>query len=207
MKRRSFLLTLASIGLVLTVSQQQARAQIPFGQPGAPYSPPVSPYINLLRPGISPAVNYYGSVVPQSQFYNGLNTLQQQTTANQYGISALGAQNPLAALLLMTGHPVGFMNYRRYFMNFTPTPPLGYGGLGYGYGGYGGLGGGVGGYGGYGFGMNPFGGIGATTGLGGIGGNNPFGGAGAGIPGGGQFNRPPTTGPQYPGTGFGPLRQ
>jgi hypothetical protein len=197
MKPASLLLALVSLGLMFT---GVARAQYPYAQPsqaGVPYRPPISPYLNLTRPG-NTAINYYGLVQPQNQLYSGLNAVQQQANLNQYNIGALGAQDPRTALLWsLTGHPVSFLNYQRYFLNFQPIPPLGsmglgtgYGGYGAGYGGYGagsgGYGRGYGGSGGYGGGFNPFG----TTG-----GFSPF-----GTPG-GQSNRPGT---QLPGTGYRP---
>jgi hypothetical protein len=132
MKRPPLVFALASLGLVLSLAGQETYAQMPYGQPNlGPYSRPVlSPYLNLARPG-NAAINYYGLVVPQNQFAGGLNTLQQQVTANQSGIAALGAQDPLtAALLSLTGHQISFMNYRRYFLNFTPVNPLALSGYG-----------------------------------------------------------------------------
>ena len=76
-------------------------------------TPPVSPYLNLLRPGTSPAINYYGLVRPQADFRNAVQALQAQFG---YAQQAAGAQagDPLA-----TGHPVYFLNYSAYFLNTT----------------------------------------------------------------------------------------
>jgi hypothetical protein len=149
MKRTFVLMAVASIELLLSIEEPPVFAQVPYGQPtqpGVPYRPPVSPYLNLARPGNS-AINYYGLVQPQTQLYSGLNTVQQQANLNQSNIGALGAQDPLTALVLsLTGHPIAFQNYRRYFLNFQPVPPLGTAGLGTGFG-YGGYGAGYGGYG------------------------------------------------------------
>jgi hypothetical protein len=197
MKPASLLLALVSLGLMLT---GVARAQYgpPATQPGVPYRPPISPYLNLTRPG-NTAINYFGLVQPQTQLYGGLNAVQQQANLNSYNIGGLGAQDPRTALLLsLTGHPISFLNYQRYFLNFHPIPPLGSMGLGTGYGGYGA------GYGGYGAGFGGYGGYGGAGG-----GFNPFGSTGGfspfGTPG-GQSNRPGGAGAQLPGTGYRPQR-
>ncbi len=92
-----------------------AAAQPAYGPRSAPAyapSPPVSPYLNLLRRGSSPAVNYYGLVRPQIEFRDSIQGLQQQ-------VSALGAEtanlNASASELPFTGHPVQFMNSSHYF--------------------------------------------------------------------------------------------
>ena len=101
------------------------------GQPPSPPSggfgpvarPSFSPYLNLARQGVSPAVNYYGIVRPLQQQQNAIQGLQQ--TAN--------FPNPFQAQstadqILVTGNPYGFQNYRLYFQNqfsaggFSPAP-------------------------------------------------------------------------------------
>lgn len=76
-------------------------------------TPPVSPYLNLLRPGTSPAINYYGLVRPEMNFLNSVQALQAQ----------LGYAQQAAALQAgevgTTGHPVYFLNYGSYFLNTT----------------------------------------------------------------------------------------
>jgi hypothetical protein len=88
-----------------------AHAQQPtFPRPNNP--PAVSPYLNLLRPGADPSVNYYDLVRPQIEFRNAIQSLQQQVTT--LGTEA-GAGTQAAANLPVTGHPVQFMNTSHYF--------------------------------------------------------------------------------------------
>jgi hypothetical protein len=91
---------------------QSARAQQPGGLDPS-RRPAVSPYVNLLRTGSSPAINYYGIVRPEIMFGNALNQLQSQqaTLANQQ-------QDQAAAIALpATGHRSGFMTQGKYFMS------------------------------------------------------------------------------------------
>src|SRR5262245_23944289 len=82
-----------------------------FAQPQAPRTqPPVSPYLNLLRPGNSAGVNYYGLVRPQMEFRNNIQNLQQQVANNQADIS-----NLTTAQLPTTGHATSFLNTGGYF--------------------------------------------------------------------------------------------
>ena len=100
---------------VLTVAgtAEQARAQ--YSQPqrlGPVFRPPVSPYLNLLRRGSDPAVNYYGIVRPEIEFRSGLQNLQQQVNTVGQDVTA---QDQALGLLPATGHPVQFFNYSHYF--------------------------------------------------------------------------------------------
>src|SRR5262249_53508964 len=76
------------------------------------YRPPVSPYINLMRPGLS-GINYYGLVRPQVDAATALQQLQQQ----QLALAASGGSLDPAGSLPTTGHTTRFMNYGRYFFN------------------------------------------------------------------------------------------
>jgi hypothetical protein len=91
--------------LFVLLGQQPVSAQTPVNRP------PVSPYLNLLRTGTSPAINYYGIVRPQIDFRNSVLQLQQQTANNQQSLSELQASSPLT-----TGHAAQFMNHTRFFM-------------------------------------------------------------------------------------------
>jgi|GEM_PF-1872543 len=81
--------------------------------------PSFSPYLNLLRGGINPAINYYGLVRPQQFFQQQTLSLQQQVLQNNLALQSLGtvtlaAQQPL---LPLTGHPVVFNSHPGYFNN------------------------------------------------------------------------------------------
>src|SRR3954451_4691111 len=122
MTRTSFLAG-AAIGL-LSLTPSSGRAQVSQPAPPVPPAnrPPVSPYLNLLRQGQSPGLNYYNLVRPQTQFYSSINQLQQQVGTNREGISALAqSQGQTASTLPPTGFVPQFMNHRQYFMTFTGT--------------------------------------------------------------------------------------
>jgi hypothetical protein len=91
----------------------QARAQVGYPGPGGtPFSKPVvSPYINLLRAGSPPAINYYGLVRPQAQYNTSIQQLQQQTASNQAALGEVEANVGVPA----TGHTTAFLNYSHYF--------------------------------------------------------------------------------------------
>jgi hypothetical protein len=71
------------------------------------YRPPVSPYLNLMRPGTPGAINYYGLVRPQQQFGAGLQRVEQEALAARYQDGAYPD----------TGHATRFFNYGGYFFN------------------------------------------------------------------------------------------
>jgi hypothetical protein len=170
--KRWLTLTLATAGCSLMTSAS-ASAQGTIGQYSQPQwqsRPALSPYLNMLRPGSNPALNYYGLVRPQMNTAQNLQNLQQQvqqldsTVLNQ----GMSTGQPSAGSFLTTGHPVAFLNYGTFF------PMYGRGGRGGGGGGLGGIpvGGGVGlGAGGVGGGLGA-GGVGIGLGLGNLGGNN-----------------------------------
>ena len=84
-----------------------------FAQPGAPARPTVSPYVNLLRQGNSPTLNYYGLVRPEVNSRQEAQALQSATSANQRTIGDL--LNGGGALP-STGTASGFLTHRSYFM-------------------------------------------------------------------------------------------
>lgn len=97
------LLTLCVLGLVVSTASAQP--------PGPPPPPPAfSPYLNLLRPGNSPGVNYYGLVRPQMEFRNNIQNLQQQVSNNRADISGLNN-----AVIPTTGHTTSFLNTGGYY--------------------------------------------------------------------------------------------
>jgi hypothetical protein len=110
---------------LLTVSAGTAGAQ-QFGQPGFynPYlnQPRLSPYLNIVRGGSNPAINYYLGTLPeverraaQAVYGNALIRLERQVTGlegeEQDNLSQQGA----------TGHPSYFANTGGYFPGGNPN--------------------------------------------------------------------------------------
>jgi hypothetical protein len=92
-----------------------ARAQYPYERP------PLSPYLNLARPG-NPAFNYYGLVRPAEDYNRTVNQLQTGITTNQENLERLATvRSAGSANLPPTGHSIGYMTgYQRYFLNMSP---------------------------------------------------------------------------------------
>ena len=106
-----------AILLLASLSADRALAQVVGTRPGGlPPGPAVSPYLNLLRTGNSPALNYYGLVRPQFQTNASLQALQQQFALSQS--RPLLGSGP-ADDVLITGHSAVFMNYGGYFQSAT----------------------------------------------------------------------------------------
>jgi hypothetical protein len=137
-----------AIAVTLVGAPTSRVAAQPPGFPRTPSpTPPYSPYLNLLRPGASPAINYYGLVRPQFQAQQSMLALQSQIGANSQAIGNLSATGgPLPD----TGKTVGFMNYGRYFQNFNPASGGSSGSSGFGSGSFG-----AGAFGSGGFGARP----------------------------------------------------
>lgn len=92
--------------------------------PGPPIARPTySPYLNLLRQGNSPAINYYGLVRPELAARQSLQAVQSAVSANQRTIQELYGND-----LGQTGVPAQFLNHYGYFQNQRAgggTPGLG----------------------------------------------------------------------------------
>src|SRR5687768_777920 len=103
-----------SCRLLVALAVILALADAASAQPqlGAPPRPAFSPYLNLVRPGGSPALNYYGLVRPEIQARQAINNLQGAAAANQQAIGALQAGSPD---LPVTGHQAQFMTHGIYF--------------------------------------------------------------------------------------------
>jgi hypothetical protein len=100
------------LGVLALAVPSPALGQFYSRPPTSPfYRPPVSPYLNLMRPGLS-GINYYGLVRPQVDAATAIQQLQQQ----QLALAAAGGSLDNAALPT-TGHTTRFMNYGRYFFN------------------------------------------------------------------------------------------
>lgn len=104
----------AVVFVVVGAGAGAAAAQPPLPAGHSPQRPTFSPYLNLLRAGNSPTLNYYGMVRPELQFQQSIANLQGSVTANQQAIN--GLQNDPTGTV-MTGHPTQFMNTGGYFLN------------------------------------------------------------------------------------------
>jgi hypothetical protein len=93
-------------------SEASAQPGPPPGVPG-PSRPVFSPYLNLVRRDVSPALNYYGIVRPQLNALNALQSVQQQLGALQQA-----AQPDIVMGLPVTGQPTYFLNNGGYFLNY-----------------------------------------------------------------------------------------
>jgi hypothetical protein len=110
-----------SLGVLLALTAE-AWAQYPMTPYQLPVQrPAVSPWLNLLRQGGTPANNYYNLVQPQFEFGSNITNLQAQTLSNRAAISSLEAGQ---AQQYTTGHRTGFMNQNRYFMNNSSGAPI-----------------------------------------------------------------------------------
>jgi hypothetical protein len=101
-------------GLTMLIGATAGTAQAPLQRPIA--GPTVSPYLNILRGGNTPAFNYYSLVRPQLETNANIQALQ-------------GRLNPIQLLstppnsgddTLTTGHATAFLNYGGYFQNTAP---------------------------------------------------------------------------------------
>jgi hypothetical protein len=113
--RQLIFAAIAAVCLLGSIAPSPAPAQAlrPVG------TSPVSPYLNLLRPGINPAINYYGTVRPQLSYNAAINTLEQQVAASRVAITAAES-----AAVPQTGHPITFLNYQRFFLNTGASSPF-----------------------------------------------------------------------------------
>jgi hypothetical protein len=119
--KRLTVIAAASFALLATLTGGRADAQvigIPYVPPATSpiFRPPLSPYLNLARPG-NPGINYYGLVQPQLQATAAINQLQTQyTTLNQQLVA--GQAVGTVGYPLVSGHSAGFLNHYGYFQNW-----------------------------------------------------------------------------------------
>jgi hypothetical protein len=114
--KRLALGTVLGVALLVTAGVGPTGAQVGY----SPFRrPPVSPWINLIRPGTDPAVNYYGIIRPEVTYQNSIQQLyQQQTTlATQQQELATGSGLPA------TGHATGFQTQGKYFLRKGTVAP------------------------------------------------------------------------------------
>jgi hypothetical protein len=106
--------------IAVTASMSSAHAQGPGRPLGGALNPPYSPYLNLVRPGSNPAINYYGLVRPQNEFARSMQALQGELYSTQQTLSDQQAVGDS----LTTGHAVYFLNSGGYFMNVGAGRPV-----------------------------------------------------------------------------------
>ncbi len=102
----------ATLAVLLTAGAASAQPAVPGGV--APVSPAFSPYLNLLRGGGSPALNYFGMVRPQQALNQSLQGLASNVTANAAAVSDLSNST---SLLPATGFVAGYQNHGSFFQN------------------------------------------------------------------------------------------
>jgi hypothetical protein len=110
--KRFFAGGVTALAVIFLATADRAFAQGNYRSFGPPT---VSPYINILRGGVNPAINYYGLVRPQLYFQNTLNQVQQQQLSDE---STLAAQGQPGAVPV-TGHISYFRNYSHYYAQGT----------------------------------------------------------------------------------------
>jgi len=112
------------VAIIVSLVGRASATQAQPPAPGRPLgldpatNPPVSPYLNLVRPGSSPAINYYGIVRPQVDLQQSLQGLQSQVLGVQQAQDMLRAGDSGT-----TGHPAYFLNYGGGFLKTTGRPP------------------------------------------------------------------------------------
>jgi cytochrome c1 len=113
---------LAAVAFVGSVSVALAQPAVPGA--GGVASPPLSPYLNLLRNNsnnANPAFNYLTITRPQMQFNQAANALNQQLQATNFQLQQqAAAQNGVVILggdttQPVTGHRVSFGNLGGHF--------------------------------------------------------------------------------------------
>jgi len=86
-----------------------------YGLTGPYNQPALSPYLGLTNRGATAGQNWATLVYPQLYQYQRIGQLQTQLNTTQQTLQGT------PELLLATGHPTAFMNYRKYFLNTSAT--------------------------------------------------------------------------------------
>jgi hypothetical protein len=113
--RQLIVAAIASVGILGSLAARPAGAQGLSPVIGGG----VSPYLNLVRPGIPPAISYYGTVRPQLQYNAAINSLEQQVAYSK--VAATAAEK---SAVPQTGHPIQFLNYKQFFLNTGASSPF-----------------------------------------------------------------------------------
>jgi hypothetical protein len=122
MKRLASILVAVGLVAISLAAPGAAQAQFGPGFPGAPTGPlpggygsaAVSPYLNLVQRGFSPAITYYGIVRPQINLQNAVQGLQFQQLMGAGAPSSV-ASDQYTNGIPYSGHTSTFMNYSHYF--------------------------------------------------------------------------------------------
>jgi hypothetical protein len=109
MSRPLFRRVVALFSLALFVKMSIAQP------PAPPVRPTFSPYLNLLRGGGSPALNYYGLVRPEQNLQQNLQGIQMNQATTSSNLKTVN--DILAGNITPTGVASQFMNHGRYFLN------------------------------------------------------------------------------------------
>lgn len=119
--KRTIFAAVAALVLVPGVANAQLGPYVP-PMTNNPYQrPTISPYLNMVRPGGNPALNYYGLVRPQMQSARTMQVFQQELTTVANGVFPAAQQSGPQGNLPITGHSVSFYNYSTYFPAATGT--------------------------------------------------------------------------------------
>jgi hypothetical protein len=112
-------LTILAALLVLASFSSIASAQAPL-RPGitSGFRPTTSPYLNLNRAGVPPAINYYQLVRPELAFRSSIQGLQADVDTNRQLITT-GREGGTGTGGLATGHSATFLNTGGYFLSST----------------------------------------------------------------------------------------
>jgi len=79
--------------------------------------PTTSPYLNLLRSGTAPGINYYGIVRPEFAFRSSIQGLQGEVDVNRQLLTT--GREAQAQAPLVTGHSAAFLNTGGYFLSLS----------------------------------------------------------------------------------------
>jgi hypothetical protein len=105
------------VGVLVLGTSVHAQPQIgSYTPPVTNPRPIISPYLNLNRGGVAPAIDYFGIVRPQIDNQKAIQQLQQQYQTTQGQLGQLGQQLGTDEMA-PTGRTTmgGYFNYSHYF--------------------------------------------------------------------------------------------
>jgi hypothetical protein len=97
---------------------------VPYNQPryGVGYTPPLSPYLNLLRGG-NQAANYFLGTIPEIERRQNAQVFRSAILELDTKVSREAVELGLAEPIGTTGHITAFGNTGTYFGSTTVRPP------------------------------------------------------------------------------------